>query len=204
MKKIIIIRNAGIDPLKDVLGDDFFEAFAKKCKGVNAKESNGLADGFDRLDNGLEDLKDALDELFKQSEEEKKPAANKEVSKNDKDLLLTRDCCKKITLEGIRDFYLRDNNGINLSLVEPQIKNFDPTVYYNFWLWLVAKFLDRQYAGHIKDSVIAYKLSGNERKPFAVNISVEYKTVPLFRTYFDINKAKELTQGLFNRIKDYK
>ena len=204
MKKIIIIRNAGIDPLKDVLGDDFFEAFAKKCKGVNAKESNGLADGFDRLDNGLEDLKDALDELFKQSKEEKKPAANKEVSKNDKDLLLTRDCCKKITLEGIRDFYLRDNNGINLSLVEPQIKNFDPTVYYNFWLWLVAKFLDRQYAGHIKDSVIAYKLSGNERKPFAVNISVEYKTVPLFRTYFDINKAKELTQGLFNRIKDYK
>lgn len=204
MKKIIIIRNAGIDPLKDVLGDDFFEAFAKKCKGVNAKESNGLADGFDRLDNGLEDLKDALDELFKQSKEEKKPAANKEVSKNDKDLLLTRDCCKKITLEGIRDFYLRDNNGINLSLVEPQIKNFDPTVYYNFWLWLVAKFLDRQYAGHIKDSVIAYKLSGNERKPFAVNIPVEYKTVPLFRTYFDINKAKELTQGLFNRIKDYK
>ena len=204
MKKIIIIRNAGIDPLKDVLGDDFFEAFAKKCKGVNAKESNGLADGFDRLDNGLEDLKDALDELFKQSKEEKKPAANKEVSKNDKDLLLTRDYCKKITLEGIRDFYLRDNNGINLSLVEPQIKNFDPTVYYNFWLWLVAKFLDRQYAGHIKDSVIAYKLSGNERKPFAVNISVEYKTVPLFRTYFDINKAKELTQGLFNRIKDYK
>ena len=204
MKKIIIIRNAGIDPLKDVLGDDFFEAFAKKCKGVNAKESNGLADGFDRLDNGLEDLKDALDELFKQSKEEKKPAANKEVSKNDKDLLLTRDCCKKITLEGIRDFYLRDNNGINLSLVEPQIKNFDPTVYYNFWLWLVAKFLDRQYAGHIKDSVIAYKLSGNERKPLAVNIPVEYKTVPLFRTYFDINKAKELTQGLFNRIKDYK
>lgn len=204
MKKIIIIRNAGIDPLKDVLGDDFFEAFAKKCKGVNAKESNGLADGFDRLDNGLEDLKDALDELFKQSKEEKKPAANKEVSKNDKDLLLTRDCCKKITLEGIRDFYLRDNNGINLSLVEPQIKNFDPTVYYNFWLWLVAKFLDRQYAGHIKDSVIAYKLSGDERKPLAVNISVEYKTVPLFRTYFDINKAKELTQGLFNRIKDYK
>lgn len=204
MKKIIIIRNAGIDPLKDVLGDDFFEAFAKKCKGVNAKESNGLADGFDRLGNGLEDLKDALDELFKQSKEEKKPAANKEVSKNDKDLLLTRDCCKKITLERIRDFYLRDNNGINLSLVEPQIKNFDPTVYYNFWLWLVAKFLDRQYAGHIKDSVIAYKLSGNERKPFAVNIPVEYKTVPLFRTYFDINKAKELTQGLFNRIKDYK
>ena len=204
MKKIIIIRNAGIDPLKDVLGDDFFEAFAKKCKGVNAKESNGLTDGFDRLDNGLEDLKDALDELFKQSKEEKKPAANKEVSKNDKDLLLTRYCCKKITLEGIRDFYLRDNSGINLSLVEPQIKNFDPTVYYNFWLWLVAKFLDRQYAGHIKDSVIAYKLSGNERKPFAVNISVEYKTVPLFRTYFDINKAKELTQGLFNRIKDYK
>ena len=204
MKKIIIIRNAGIDPLKDVLGDDFFEAFAKKCKGVNAKESNGLADGFDRLGNGLEDLKDALDELFKQSKEEKKPAANKEVSKNDKDLLLTRYCCKKITLEGIRDFYLRDNNGINLSLVGPQIKNFDPTVYYNFWLWLVAKFLDRQYAGHIKDSVIAYKLSGNERKPFAVNISVEYKTVPLFRTYFDINKAKELTQNLFNRIKDYK
>ena len=204
MKKIIIIRNAGIDPLKDVLGDDFFEAFAKKCKGVNAKESNGLADGFDRLGNGLEDLKDALDELFKQSKEEKKPAANKEVSKNDKDLLLTRDCCKKITLEGIRDFYLRDNNGINLSLVEPQIKNFDPTVYYNFWLWLVAKFLDRQYAGHIKDSVIAYKLSGDERKPLAANISVEYKTVPLFRTYFDINKAKELTQGLFNRIKDYK
>ena len=204
MKKIIIIRNAGIDPLKDVLGDDFFEAFAKKCKGVNAKESNGLADGFDRLGNGLEDLKDALDELFKQSKEEKKPTANKEVSKNDKDLLLTRDCCKKITLEGIRDFYLRDNNGINLSLVEPQIKNFDPTVYYNFWLWLVAKFLDRQYAGHIKDSVIAYKLSGDERKPLAVNIPVEYKTVPLFRTYFDINKAKELTQGLFNRIKDYK
>ena len=204
MKKIIIIRNAGIDPLKDVLGDDFFEAFAKKCKGVNAKESNGLADGFDRLGNGLEDLKDALDELFKQSKEEKKPAANKEVSKNDKDLLLTRDCCKKITLEGIRDFYLRDNNGINLSLVEPQIKNFDPTVYYNFWLWLVAKFLDRQYTGHIKDSVIAYKLSGDERKPLAVNIPVEYKTVPLFRTYFDINKAKELTQGLFNRIKDYK
>lgn len=204
MKKIIIIRNAGIDPLKDVLGDDFFEAFAKKCKGVNAKESNGLADGFDRLGNGLEDLKDALDELFKQSKEEKKPAANKEVSKNDKDLLLTRDCCKKITLEGIRDFYLRDNNGINLSLVEPQIKNFDPTVYYNFWLWLVAKFLDRQYEGHIKDSVIAYKLSGNERKPLAVNIPVEYKTVPLFRTYFDINKAKELTQGLFNQIKDYK
>ena len=204
MKKIIIIRNAGIDPLKDVLGDDFFEAFAKKCKGVNAKESNGLADGFDRLGNGFEDLEDALDELFKQSKEEKKPTANKEVSKNDKDLLLTRDCCKKITLEGIRDFYLRDNNGINLSLVEPQIKNFDPTVYYNFWLWLVAKFLDRQYAGHIKDSVIAYKLSGDERKPLAVNISVEYKTVPLFRTYFDINKAKELTQGLFNRIKDYK
>ena len=204
MKKIIIIRNAGIDPLKDVLGDDFFEAFAKKCKGVNAKESNGLADGFDRLDNDLEDLKDALDELFKQSKEEKKPAANKEVSKNDKDLLLTRDCCKKITLEGIRDFYLRDNNGINLSLVESQIKNFDPTVYYNFWLWLVAKFLDRQYAGHIKDSGIAYKLSGNERKPLAVDISVGYKTVPLFRTYFDVNKAKELTQDLFNRIKDYK
>ena len=204
MKKIIIIRNAGIDPLKDVLGDDFFEAFAKKCKGVDSRESNGLADGFDRLGDGLEDLKNALDKLFRQSKEGKKPAANKKVSKNDKDLLLTRDCCKKITLEGIRDFYLRDNNGINLSLVESQIKNFDPTVYYNFWLWLVAKFLDRQYAGHIKDSVIAYKLSGNERKPLAVNISVEYKTVPLFRTYFDINKAKELTQGLFNQIKDYK
>ena len=204
MKKIIIIRNAGIDPLKDVLGDDFFEAFAKKCKGVDSRESNGLADGFDRLGDGLEDLKNALDELFKQSKEGKKPAANKKVPKNDKDLLLTRDCCKKITLEGIRDFYLRDNNGINLSLVEPQIKNFDPTVYYNFWLWLVAKFLDRQYAGHIKDSVIAYKLLGSERKPLAVNIPVEYKTVPLFRTYFDVNKAKELTQDLFNQIKDYK
>lgn len=204
MKKIIIIRNAGIDPLKDVLGDDFFEAFAKKCKGVDSRESNGLADGFDRLGNGLEDLKNALDELFKQSKEEKKPAANKEVFKNDKELLLTRDCCKKITLEGIRDFYLRDNNGINLSLVEPQIKNFDPTVYYNFWLWLVAKFLDRQYAGHIKNSVIAYKLSGNERMPLTVNVPVEYKTVPLFRTYFDVNKAKELTQDLFNQIKDYK
>ena len=64
MKKIIIIRNAGIDPLKDVLGDDFFEAFAKKCKGVDSRESNGLADGFDRLGDGLEDLKNALDELF--------------------------------------------------------------------------------------------------------------------------------------------
>ena len=204
MKKIIIIRNAGIDPLKDVLGDDFFEAFAKKCKGVDSRESNGLADGFDRLGDGLEDLKNALDKLFRQSKEGKKPAANKKVPKDDKDLFLTRDCCKKITLEGIRDFYLRDNNGINLSLVEPQIKNFDPTVYYNFWLWLVAKFLDRQYAGHIKDSVIAYKLLRSERKPLAVNIPVEYKTVPLFRTYFDVNKAKELTQDLFNQIKDYK
>ena len=204
MKKIIIIRNAGIDPLKDVLGDDFFEAFAKKCKGVDSRKSNGLADGFDRLGDGLEDLKNALDKLFRQSKEGKKPAANKKVPKDDKDLFLTRDCCKKITLEGIRDFYLRDNNGINLSLVEPQIKNFDPTVYYNFWLWLVAKFLDRQYAGHIKDSVIAYKLLRSERKPLAVNIPVEYKTVPLFRTYFDVNKAKELTQDLFNQIKDYK